>query len=236
MTRTNHFDQPIGDDLDGWTPPLFHPHTEIVGTYVTLEPLTVRDHAEEFVAAFDDAPDSLWTYLPWLPVRHRKDAEALIGWLDEQPDWLSYAVRVSETMTGILSYLRIDPPNGVTEIGGIVFNEDMQRTKESTESIHLLIEKAFDEGYRRVEWKCDDKNLPSRAAAERFGMRYEGTFRQATHYHGRNRDTAWFSLLDTEWPVAGAAFNAWLAAENFDAVGTQRRTLRDLRSELATHS
>ena len=237
MTRTNDFGQPIGPDLTaGWVPPAYHPHDPLEGRYALLEPLTIEDHADDIVAAFADAPDSLWTYLPWLPVRNRADIDALITWLTDQPDWLSWAVRDRTTgdITGFLSYLRIDPPNGGTEIGGIVFNPRMQRTPISTDAVHLLIRKAFEDGYRRVEWKCDDLNAPSMAAAVRFGMTYEGTFRQATHYHGRNRDTAWFSLLDSEWPAMRAAFDLWLDPSNFDEDGQQLASLAELRSGMAT--
>ena len=236
MTRLNEFGQPIGDDLDGWTPPAYHAHERLVGKYVTLEPMSVELHAEAVLAAFDDAPESTWTYLHWPPVHSVESVTAVINWLNDQPDWLPWAVVVDGTVTGFLSYLRIDPPGGVTEIGGIVFSPAMQRTPMSTEAVFLLIKKAFDDGYRRVEWKCDDLNAPSRAAALRFGMTYEGTFRQATHYSGRNRDTAWFSTLDSEWPTGLAAFEAWLADQNFDDDGQQIRSLGTIRAEIGASS
>jgi RimJ/RimL family protein N-acetyltransferase len=133
--------------------------------------------------------------------------------------------------SGVVSYLRIEPDHGSIEIGHIWFAPALQRTPQATEAIHLLARHAFDDlGYRRLEWKCDAANARSRAAAERFGFTYEGTFRQHMIVKDRNRDTAWFSLLDREWPAARAAFEAWLAPQNFDAEGRQRRRLAELRS------
>jgi RimJ/RimL family protein N-acetyltransferase len=142
---------------------------------------------------------------------------------------LPYAILVDGKPVGFLSYLRIDPRGGVIEIGSIVFAPEMQRTAAATETIFLLIKNAFDLGYRRCEWKCDDLNAPSRRAAERFGFIYEGTFRKATHYKGRNRDTAWYAITDDEWPQVERAFARWLAPDNFDTGGRQLRSLSDLR-------
>lgn len=125
--------------------------------------------------------------------------------------------------------MRIDPGNGVIEVGHIHFSPLMQRTALATEAMHLVMRRVFDElGYRRHEWKCDALNAPSRRAAERFGFTYEGTFRQATLYKGRSRDTAWYSIIDAEWPSVRAAHEAWLDPANFDADGRQRRSLGDL--------
>jgi RimJ/RimL family protein N-acetyltransferase len=126
--------------------------------------------------------------------------------------------------------LRIDQKNGVIEIGSIVFSPSLQRTSAATESVYLLLKNAFELGFRRCEWKCDHLNLPSRVAAERLGFRYEGTFRKATHYKGRSRDTAWYAITDEEWPALDAAFRSWLADDNFDVDGVQRRSLRAVRS------
>jgi RimJ/RimL family protein N-acetyltransferase len=130
---------------------------------------------------------------------------------------------------GIASYLRIDPANGSIEIGGVLFSRSLQRTRLSTEAIHLILKHAFDElGYRRVEWKCDSLNEPSRRAAARFGFRYEGRFRNALVYKGRNRDTDWFSITDADWPTIRAEHERWLAPSNFDASGQQRTSLQRL--------
>jgi RimJ/RimL family protein N-acetyltransferase len=132
---------------------------------------------------------------------------------------------------GLCSYLRIDPANGVIEIGHLQFSPRLQRTPAATEAMYLLIRRAIDElGYRRMEWKCDSLNAPSRAAAERLGFRFEGVFRQAVVYKGRNRDTAWFSIVDAEWPARRAACERWLDAANFDAQGRQIARLAALRA------
>jgi RimJ/RimL family protein N-acetyltransferase len=133
---------------------------------------------------------------------------------------------------GTLSYLRIDPPNGSIEIGMVLFSEGLQRTTAATEAVYLLLRHAFELGYRRVEWKCDSLNAPSRRAAERLGFSFEGVFRQAMVVKGRNRDTAWYSMLDREWPLLQPAFDAWLAPANFDTNGRQRERLSPIIGEI----
>lgn len=226
MTRRNAAGQPIGADLDGWVSPPAPPHADLVGAAVTLRPIEPAAHAAELFPAYADAAESLFTYLPWGPFGEVSDLEAVLGRLDALPDWQVYAIDVGDRLAGFLCYLRIDPAGGVIEIGGITFSPGLQRTRASTEAMYLLIRNAFELGYRRVEWKCDALNAPSVAAAERLGFSYEGTFRQATHYRGRNRDTAWFSIIDGEWAALDAEFRRWLAAENFDADGQQRSPLR----------
>ena len=134
---------------------------------------------------------------------------------------------------GVASYLRIFPDIGSIEVGHINYAPALQRTVAATEAMYLMMARAFDElGYRRYEWKCDNANEKSRNAAARLGFTFEGVFRQCTIYKGRNRDTAWFSILDGEWPRVKAAFEAWLDPANFDAAGKQKRSLSDLRAEL----
>jgi RimJ/RimL family protein N-acetyltransferase len=138
--------------------------------------------------------------------------------------------RAGEEPLGIASYLRIDPGNGVIEVGHLHFGPQLQRTPAATEAMALMMARAFDElGYRRYEWKCDSLNAPSRAAALRLGFTFEGIFRNAVVVKGRSRDTAWFSVTDAEWPKVRAGFEAWLAPANFDAEGRQRRGLAELR-------
>ena len=126
--------------------------------------------------------------------------------------------------------MRIAPEAGSVEIGSIVFSPALQQTTAATEALFLLIQHCFDRGYRRCEWKCDDLNAPSRAAATRLGFTYEGTFRKATHYKGRSRDTAWFAILDDAWPPLREKFEAWLEPANFDGAGSQRSSLGDRRT------
>lgn len=224
--RTNEFDQPVGPDLDGWTPPSEPPWRALVGSSVKLEPLHRAQHAVPLYHEFKHAPDSLWTYLPWGPFLDAAELGQSIDAINERDDWLPYAVVVDADVVGYLSYLRIAAHAGSIEVGGVTFSPKLQRTQASTEAQYLLMKNAFDLGYRRYEWKCDDLNAPSRAAAERMGFTYEGTFRKATHYKGRSRDTAWYAITDDQWPAIDAAFQAWLAPENFNPDGTQKTSFR----------
>lgn len=225
MQRTNEFGQPIGQHLGDWGAPPAPPREQIEGRLITLEPLSSTVHAEGLWRAFAVAPESLWTYLPFGPFSSAPQFATWIETIEDQEEWRPYAVVIDELPVGFLSYLRIDPPVGVIEIGSIGFAPTLQRTTAATETLYLLMRLAFELGYRRLEWKCDALNAASRRAAERLGFRYEGTFRQATHYKGRNRDTAWFAILDSEWPAIDEAFQVWLSPENFGEEGFQRERL-----------
>ncbi|MDH3261467.1 MAG: GNAT family N-acetyltransferase [Acidimicrobiia bacterium] len=229
MPRINEFGQVIGPDLHGWEPPEFPPPRELEGKSVQLEPLDRGRHAEALFTAYRHASDSIWTYMTVGPFHSAVALGDLIDTLVAYPDWRPFAIVVEGTPLGFLSYLRIDPRNGVIEIGSIVFSPPLQRTKPATEAVYLVLKNAFDLGYRRCEWKCDDLNEPSRVAAVRLGFRYEGTFRKATHYKARSRDTAWYSITDDEWPAVDRAFQLWLSDDNFDPDGRQRQSLRALR-------
>ena len=226
VSRLNEFNQPIGPDLQGWTPPQFPPFRELHGRSVKLEPLDRKRHAESLFAAYRDAPDALWTYMPIGPFSSSTELAGTIDNLVALPDWQPYAIVVGGRPLGLMSYLRIDPGNGVIEIGSIVFSPALQRTRAATEAIFLLIKNAFELGYRRCEWKCDSLNDASIVAAGRLGFRYEGTFRKATHYKGRSRDTAWYAMTYDQWPALDAALEAWLADDNFAPDGRQRASLR----------
>jgi RimJ/RimL family protein N-acetyltransferase len=202
-------------------------HRPLLGTRVRLERLDPERHADDLLAAA--AGDAkLWDYLPYGPFA---DADELRAWLAERaastdPLFLTIVDAATGRASGVVTYLRIEPEHGCIEIGHIWFGASLQRTPAATETIYLLARHAFDDlGNRRLEWKCDAANARSRRAAERFGFTFEGVFRQHMIVKGRNRDTAWFSLLDSEWPAARAAFEAWLSAENFHADGRQRSPL-----------
>lgn len=228
MARVNEFGQPIGDDLGRWTPPLSPEHVERDGRHVRLEPLQRARHAIPLFHTFKFADASLWTYMALGPFDDAAEIGQLIDAMNKAPDTQPYAVIVENEVHGFLSYLRTQADVGVIEIGWITFSPMLQRTTATTETIFLLLDHAFASGYRRVEWKCDALNQPSRNAAERLGFRYEGTFEKATHYKGRNRDTAWFAMTDDEWIDAGRRLRSWLAPENFDPDGTQRHRLGDI--------
>lgn len=199
-----------------------------------LEPVDPARHATELFEASRHA-DDIWTYLAYGPF---DSLAAFTSWLEARAasrDPLFFAVvdRAADAARGMASYLRIEPAHGVIEIGHIWLAPSLQRTRQATEAIFLLARHAFDNlGYRRLEWKCDSLNAPSRRAAERFGFTYEGTFRQHMVLKDRNRDTAWFSIIDSEWPSRRAAFEQWLAPSNFDSAGKQRRTLAEIRGGL----
>lgn len=200
------------------------------GTHVTLERLDVARHAGDLFAAQAAGDPKLWDYLPYGPFASREafDEHLRAQALADDP-WF-YAVVVDGRAAGVVSYLRGDAANGVIEIGHIWFGAALQRTPAATEVVYLLARHAFDGlGVRRLEWKCDAANARSQAAARRFGFTYEGTFRQHMVVKGRNRDTAWFSITDGEWPGVRAAFEAWLAPENFGGDGAQLRGLAELR-------
>lgn len=225
---TNTYGQPVGRDLGGWEPAAMIPEEQLTGTYVRLRPLTVDD-AEAIHSAFADASPELFTYMSFAPFESVGDVLELSRFMLGEADWSPYVVEVDGTIEGFEAYLRINPLDGVIEIGSIMFSPRLQRTTAATESAYLLMRHAFESGYRRVEWKCDDLNAPSRRAGERLGFRHEGTFLNATHYKGRNRDTAWFAMTVEDWAGHRPTFEAWLNESNFDQSGGQIRSLSDLR-------
>jgi RimJ/RimL family protein N-acetyltransferase len=227
------------DDLHGFTAPAGVPGDKVLtGARVRLEPLDPARHGDDLYAAAEGegADPRLWDYLPYGPFADdRAGFDAHLAAQAPSTDPRFYAV-VDVTdpdrprAGGVVSFLRITPAHGVIEIGHIWFGGPLQRTPQATEAIYLLAREAFDGlGHRRLEWKCDAGNARSRAAAARFGLTFEGVFRQHMIVKGRNRDSAWFALLDGEWPAARAAFEAWLDPANFDAAGVQRASLAELR-------
>ena len=204
----------------------------MVGRLTRLEPLDATRHAADLFAANAEDPDgSMWTYLTVGPFATPEDYRAWLDSVESSTDPVFFTIVDSrvERGLGLATYMRIDPPNGVLEVGNLQFSPALQRSLLATEAMYLMMRRAFVElGYRRYEWKCDRLNGPSMSAARRFGFEYEGTFRQATVYKDRNRDTAWFSILDREWPAIAAAFERWLSPSNFDLNGRQRSRLSDL--------
>ena len=228
MVRTNEFGQPIGDDLGDWAPPAFPAHNEIEGTHVTLEPLKRPRHAIPLFHSFRANDASMWTYMSQGPFIDAAELGQLIDTMDKADDVFGYAVLVENGFQGFLTQMRAKPESGSIEIGWVAFAPAIQRTTVSTEAIYLLLNDAFTAGYRRVEWKCDALNERSRTTAKRLGFTYEGTFRQATTYKGRNRDTAWFSMTDEDWKASGPRLRTWLHPDNFSEDGTQRKRLSEI--------
>jgi RimJ/RimL family protein N-acetyltransferase len=196
------------------------------GRWCRLVPLDAAAHTQPLHEAFEQDPSG-WTYLPYGPFANVGTFEEWVAEAARGDDPLFFAILDADGVpVGVASYLRIMPAIGTIEVGHIHYGPSLQRTPAATEAMYLMMRRAFDElGYRRYEWKCDDLNTPSRRAAERLGFTYEGTHRQATIYKGRNRDTAWYSILDREWPRVRAALEAWLDPRNFDEQGVQRKRL-----------
>ena len=219
---------PVGPSLPGWEPPPRLRPTVLEGRHVTVRPLAEDDFGplwESFAAAGDE----LWTYMSTGPFADVADLERTASaWIGSE-DPLFFTFAVDGVARGWGAYLRIEPAHGVAEVGHLVFAPHLQRTPAATEAMYLMMRHVFELGYRRYEWKCDALNAASRRAAERLGFTYEGTFRQHMVYKGRSRDTAWYSIIDAEWPRLRDAFEAWLAPSNFDDQGRQLRRLADFR-------
>ncbi len=224
--------QAIGRPLPGWTARAAPPRTPMAGRFCRVEPLDPGRHAADLFAANSlDADGRNWTYLFQEPFASLESYRAWLEQVAKADDPLFHAIIDVKTgkAVGGATFMRIDRAMGVIEVGNINYSPLLQRTPAATEAMFLMMARVFDElGYRRYEWKCDSLNAPSRAAALRLGFQYEGLFRQAVVTKGRNRDTAWFSIVDGEWPVLKRAYEEWLAPENFDAQGRQRRRLSEL--------
>jgi RimJ/RimL family protein N-acetyltransferase len=226
--RHNKLGQPIGDPVPDWSPPPRPARVSLRGAYCGLEPLGMR-HAAALWEAYGHAVDERdWTYLSHGPYDDREPLDRWVTASAASEDPLFFAITVAGEARGVAAYLRVAPAAGTIEVGHIHLSPALQRTPAATEAMYLMMKQAFDLGYRRYEWKCDALNAPSRAAAERLGFTFEGVFRQALVYKGRNRDTAWYSVIDREWPALRAAFEGWLAPDNFDSEGRQRQGLRGL--------
>jgi RimJ/RimL family protein N-acetyltransferase len=230
--RLNELGQPVGEPLPGWTSRPRPPRTAMEGRWARVEPLDPARHAADLWDAVSaDRDNRNWTYLSVGPYARAEDHRAWVEKAAKSEDPFFHAIidKKSGKAVGVASFMRIDPPNGVIEVGHINFSPLLQRTPVATDSMYLMMRRAFDElGYRRYEWKCDSLNAASRAAAERFGFQYEGLFRQAVVYRGRSRDTAWFAIIDKDWPAMKARFERWLDPKNFDKSGRQKKRLAEL--------
>lgn len=222
-------------ELSAWTPRSRPAREPLEGRFVRLEPLEAARHGDGLYAATQNEPER-FRYLFEPPPKDRAGFQA---WLDKaeasaDPFWFTVIDRATGDIMGRQAFMRIDTAFGVIEIGSILWSGMMARKPAATEALYLFARHAFDDlGYRRFEWKCDNRNEPSKRAAERFGFTFEGVFRQHMIVKGQNRDTAWFSMLDHEWPVIRETFERWLAPVNFDADGHQKQRLEDIRAALA---
>lgn len=219
----------VGVALPNWKAVAPPSGATLEGRHVRLERLDADVHAADLFRSVN-GHDWLWDYMPYGPF---SSASAYHRWAKDMAagsDPLFYVLRdkASGHCGGVASFLRIDPANGVIEVGHINVAPELQRGIAATEAMFLMMQSVFDAGYRRYEWKCNALNMPSRQAAQRLGFSFEGIFRNHLVVKGRNRDTAWFSIIDSEWPALREAYGAWLAPRNFDAQGRQREKLSDL--------
>ncbi len=219
----------LGQPIKSWTPPERPQGATLQGKYARLEHLDPARHSADLFKAYS-VDDTLWDYMPDGPFH---SAASFHRWAQKaamSDDPLFYAITDLESgrICGQASFLRVAPESGSVEVGYICFSPALQRTRAATEAMYLMMRWAFEAGYRRYEWKCNALNMPSRRAAQRLGFSYEGIFRQATVVKGRNRDTAWFACIDSEWPALKEAFDTWLAPSNFDGAGQQRDRLGNL--------
>ena len=219
----------LGHPVDGWTPPPRPLRQPLQGHYIRLEPLDADSHAAQLHRAFS-GHDNLWDFMPYGPF---SSASAYHRWVKDQmgrddPMFFALIDTASGHALGVASFLRITPEAGSIEVGHICLSPALQRTPAATEAMIVMMDWAFGAGYRRYEWKCNALNLPSRRAAQRLGFSYEGIFRNHMVIKGRNRDSAWFSVIDSEWPALHEAYSAWLSPRNFGPDGRQRERLSDL--------
>ena len=234
-TSVNALGQPVGWPVPTWTDRRKPPRVAVRGQYASIEPIDPKMRGPElFEAVSADTEGRMWTYMPYGPFATK---EAYAGWMlltcmGEDPQFYSIVDSATKKAVGLASLMRTDPKSGTIEIGHIALAPIAQRSRVATEAMYLFMKRTFDElAYRRFEWKCDALNEASRKAAERLGFTFEGTFRQATVYKGRNRDTAWYAILDKDWPFLKAAFESWLAPMNFTGDGRQRSRLSQLTAE-----
>ncbi|MBS4751489.1 GNAT family N-acetyltransferase [Nocardioides sp. zg-ZUI104] len=232
MAEHNELGQQVGDLVVGWEPRPWPAPVTLTGQHVTVEPLGSARYADLFATTCGPDDADLWTYRPVPRPGSLAELWMHLAGLLEEPDLVPFAL-VPQTgpaagkAAGIACYARIVPAHGQVEIAHVLLSRDLQRTTAATEALHLLARHALDDlGYRRLEWKCDSLNEPSRKAAARLGFTYEGRFRNHMVTQGRSRDTDWFSITDAEWPALRAAHEHWLDPGNFTADGTQRSSLR----------
>ena len=223
--RADGFGNPIGKALADWVACQRLPKAALVGRTCRVVPYD-SSQAEGLAAAFRRDDGRMFSYLPWGPFESAGELDDIVREYMERRDFQTFSIMAGEAAVGLASYMRYDEANGAVEIGGLTFSPALQRTTAATEAMYLMMKQAFDHGYRRYEWKCDQLNAPSKRAAERLGFTFEGVFRNAVVTKGRRRDTAWYSVIVEEWPEDRARLERWLDVGNFDAGGRQLQSLR----------
>ena len=233
-SNVNALDLPLGEPVENWSPPPRPPRRAMAGRTCLVEPLDIDKHsADLFRANRLDREDRIWVYLPYGPFDTLADYRKWLAatCLGDDPLFFSIVNRQTGKAAGVASYLNINPAAGSIEVGHINYSPAMQNTALATEAMYLMMANIFALGYRRYEWKCNALNQRSCAAATRLGFTFEGAFRQMLVVKGRNRDSAWYSVIDKEWRALQPAFQTWLAADNFDANGGQRQSLSTLTAK-----
>lgn len=230
LPEQNEFGQPIGPEVGDWSPVALPSKAPMEGRFCSLAPVDPAEDCGPLFAALTDGDDGrLWTYLSFERPHDRDDLGRLLVYFARE--YQPFAIRDgrSGALLGVASYMRPNPGAGSIEVGAVIYSPRLQRSPIATEAMYLMMARVFATGYRRYEWKCHALNAASRAAALRLGFQFEGIFRQHAIYKRRSRDTAWFSVIDSDWAGLSLAFEAWLAPENFDREGRQIRSLASLR-------
>jgi len=225
----NHLGQDIGAEVTNWNAPIFPSSEILTGRYCRVEPLDIKRHSAELFESYRvDDQGRMWTYLPYGPFRSIAEYRQVLETLMTKQDQQFYAIVdvKNKQALGVAAYLRINPEAGSIEVGHISYSPALQRSIIATEAMYLMMQKIFVAGYRRYEWKCNSLNAASTTSAIRLGFQFEGIFRQALVTKGRNRDTAWYSIIDSEWQKLKLMFEAWLVESNFDADGKQHKKLQ----------
>lgn len=232
----NEYGQTLGAEVPNWTPRPLPTKVTLEGAFCRVIPLDFEKHAAGLVEAYElEGNDKMWTYVPVGPLHTAEDYTKAFSAMQEGKTDVHFAIvdKKTDKLVGQFGLRRIDETNGVIEVGFVFFSPLMQRSRIGTEAHYLLAKYIFEDlNYRRYEWQCHNLNVPSRNAAERLGFQFEGVFRKIFILRGANRDTAWLSMLDDEWPVCSKAFQLWLDDGNFNEDGSQIRRLQDIRSSL----
>ena len=232
-TNTNEFDQLIGQALPQWKGVPKPPRQTLTGEYTELIAMQLELYAEQLWTLIQQEPDaSCWTYLPYGPFATQEIFNTWLKGFLANDELLVYVILSGTKAVGWCALMRADVVYGCVEIGHVYYSASLRQTYSATEAMYLLMQQVFSLGYRRCEWKCNDLNEPSKKAALRLGFSYEGLFRQVAVVKGHNRNTAWFSILDNEWPQQHEAMQKWLSADNFAKNGQQKQTLQQLKQTL----
>ncbi|QLQ80653.1 hypothetical protein HG537_0D06540 [Torulaspora globosa] len=230
-TRLNEFDQEIGYAIDDWEGRDAPGKVVLTGEFCQVEPINAEKHGLQLFESFKVIGDKIWTYVPIGPYESLESYKEFLEECARRDDEIHFAIvdKTTGDAVGTIAFISVNPQNGSAEAGYVIYSSRLRQTPMATEAQYLLMKYIFDDlKYRRYEWRCDSLNKPSRAAAERLGFKFEGTFRQVVVMKGRNRDTTWLSITDKEWPLCKKALEIWLSTNNFQD-GVQKRSLSDIR-------